>query len=113
MPVNIPTSITLTVGLNESQLQFTRRILMMAAQRIGMPMLDQVRFADFFFPLCGEASAQYRIKWGDAKSDPSPLDGDLTMHDAEWKTLRNRDVNLNITQAQHDELKRRYDYFLA
>lgn len=35
------------------------------------------------------------------------------MHDAEWKKLRNRDVNLNITQEQHDELKRRYDYFLA
>ena len=112
MPVNIPKSITLTVGANESQLQFARRALMEAARRIGLPMLEQMRFADFFYPLCGEASAKYRIRWW-KQSDPSPLDGDLTMFDAEWKALGNKSFTLSLSQLQQDELKRRYDYFLA
>ena len=37
-----PKSIALTVGVKESQLQFTRRVLMEAARRIGLPLLEQV-----------------------------------------------------------------------
>jgi hypothetical protein len=112
MPVNIPKSITLTVGANESQLEFTRRALMEAAQLIGLPLLEQVYFADFFYPLCGEKSANYRINWW-KQSDPSPLDNDLTMHDTEWKQLCNKTFTLAITPETRDELQRRYDYFLA
>jgi hypothetical protein len=112
MSDNIPKKITLTVGINESQLQFTRRVLMEAAHRIGLPLLEQAYFADFFYPLCGKNSANYRINWW-AGSDPSPLDNDLTMHEAEWKTLQNKDFTLSITKEQHDELARRRDYYIS
>lgn len=112
MPITIPDKIKLTVAVNESQLQFTRRVLMEAARLIGLPMLEQLRFADFFHPLCGEAAAKHRIQWWKA-SDPSPLDNDLTMHDAEWKTLANKDFTLSIKPEVREELQRRYDYFLA
>ena len=112
MPVNIPKSVRLTVGAKESQLEFSRRVLMDAARQIGLPMLEQLQYADFFYPLCGEASSKYRIQWWKG-SDPSPLDADLTMFDAEWKTLGNKSFTLSLSQLQQDELKRRYDYFLG
>lgn len=112
MPVNIPKSIKLAVGVKESQLEFSRRVLMEAAHQIGLPMLEQLHYADFFYPLCGEASAKYRIQWWKA-SDPSPLDNDLTMFDAEWKALANKSFTLSLSKLQQEELQRRYGYFLA
>ena len=71
MPDNIPKTITLTVGDKEILIDFMRRVMMNAAQRIGLPLLEQVYFADYFYPLCGTPRASLQWKTG---SDPSPND---------------------------------------
>ena len=84
---------------------------METARQVGLPLSEQLYFADFFYPLCGDQSGSFRIYWWQ-HSDPSPLDGDLTMHDAEWKELDGKVFTIALTKLHRTELARRRDYFI-
>ena len=83
--------------------------MMDAARQVGLPMLEQVYFADYFYPLCGTPRSS--LQWRDG-FDPSPKDS----HDVkpeEFVQFRGTSHTVEITYPQHLELVRRRDYYLA
>lgn len=109
MPDNIPRDFSLTVGNKETYIDFMRRAMMDVARRVGLPLLEQVYFADYFYPLCGTPRANLQWKKG---FDPSPNDS-LNVKAEEFVSLRGKTLSVPLTAEQRTELERRRDYYTA
>lgn len=106
MPKRIPSEIKLTVGSKESRIEFLRRVLMEAARQVGLPLREQIMFAEVYYSLCG--TPKYYLAW--TKGDPSPGDTSA-IKDTEFDKVRGKAYTIPLVEEQRIELARRRDYF--
>ncbi len=128
MQYDVPDSVSLPIGINDTQLAFTRRALMEAARIAGLPLLEQVDFADFILRLPinqqdrnklldvreqaknTERTPQFRLLWN-SKKDPSPKDGTFEIQDWEFNKRRGKQFGFSLNDFEKQELKRRQVYY--
>lgn len=123
MQNEVPNSVTLVVGSNDTQLGFFRRILMEAAFKAGLPLLERVDFANFILRLpvnsneaeklldvrMQERPPNFRMLW--SGKDPSPKDKTLEIQDSEFNKQRGKDFTIVLNDFEKEELKRRRIYY--
>lgn len=123
MQYEIPNSVALPIGSNDTQLGFYRRILMEAARRVGLPLLEQADFALFILHLpvnskeaeklldvrMQEKPPEQRILWNG--KDPSPNDKTLEIQDWEFNKRRGKEFTIDLRDFEKEELKRRQIYY--
>ena len=102
MPYEIPNSVSLVIGSNDTQLGFVRKALIQAAREAGLPLLEQVDFAISILRLPinpGEAAKlldiskqegkpSFRLIWNG--KDPSPKDHTIEIQDWEFNKRRGK-----------------------
>ncbi len=128
MQYDVPNSVSLPIGINDTQLAFTRRALMEAARIAGLPMLEQVDFADSILRLPynqqdrdklldvreqaknKEQTPQFRLLWN-SKKDPSPKDGTFEIQDWEFNKRRGKAFGFKLQDSEKLELTRRQIHY--
>lgn len=113
MQNEIPEKVKLVVRNGESQADFARRLFMEAARVAGMPLLEQVSFADYMIK-SGEhlfvgKDEKPRLKW---LEDPSPKDNNPLVSDKEWKAKHGQWHTHVLGDFNKEELKRRQVYYV-
>lgn len=104
MQYEIPNFVTLMVVPYESAQAFMRRAMMRAAYEAGLPLLEQVYFANYMISL------GWVFQWKNA--DPTPQDN-INIKDAELNARANRAINYRLSETEKEELKKRQtDYTL-
>lgn len=123
MQYEIPNSVALPIGVNDTQLGFFRKILMEAALKAGLPLLERVDFANFILRLpinskeaeklmdirTQEKPPEFRILW--IGKDPSPIDKTLEIQDWEFNKRRGKEFTINLNDFEKEELRRRQIYY--
>lgn len=123
MQYEIPNKVSLVIGLNDTQLAFVRKALMEAARIAGLPLLEQVDYANFSLRLpinqkeaekrldvrMQEKPPEFRLLW--KGKDPSPKDGTTEIQDWEFNRRRGKLFNFNLNEVEREELKRRQIYY--
>lgn len=112
MQNEIPNEVKLVVRNGESQADFARRLFMEAARVAGMPLLEQVSFAEYMIK-SGEhlfvgKDEKPRLKW---REDPSPKDNNPLVSDKEWKAKYGQWHTHTLGDFNKQELKRRQVYY--
>lgn len=104
----IPKEVVLRVNENESQYFFARRALMHAAFVMKMSLLEQLDFADQFYPLNKNLKeiSEFKIQW--LQGDPSN-DKDKNVKDAEFDKIRGKTFTLTLSPKQYEALKRKVE----
>lgn len=113
MQNEIPKKVSLVVKNGESQADFARRLFMEAARLAGMPLLEQVSFAEYMIN-SGEhlfigKDEKLRLKW---EKDPSPKDNDPLVSDQEWKARYGKSHTHILGAFNKQELSRRQVYYM-
>lgn len=123
MQYDIPPSVAVSVGVNDTQMAFVRKALIEAARQSGLPPLEQIDFANLLLRLPinleelnklldvtkHQESPSFRIRW--IGKDPSPKDGTLEIQDWEFKKLRGKTFTYFLNDVEKEELKRRQIYY--
>lgn len=113
MQNEIPEKVSLVVRGGESQADFARHIFMEAARLAGLPLSEQVSFADDMIK-SGEhlfvgKDEKPRLRW---QSDPTPKDKDPLISDAEWKKKYGTRHTHILGDFNKQEMKRRQSYYV-
>ena len=123
MPYEIPNSVSLVIGSNDTQLGFVRKALIQAAREAGLPLLEQVDFAISILRLPinpGEAAKlldiskqegkpSFRLIWNG--KDPSPKDHTIEIQDWEFNKRRGKNFGYTLSSIEKEELKRRQIHY--
>lgn len=123
MQFDIPQSVSVPIGINDTQLSFVRNALVDAARRSGLPPLEQIDFANLILRLPinleeldklldvtkQQKAPAFRVRW--IGKDPSPKDGTLEIQDWEFKKLRGGKFTYFLNDVEKEELKRRQIYY--
>jgi hypothetical protein len=123
MEYEIPNRVSLVISLDDTQMGFVRRALIEAARLVGLPLLEQVDYADFILRLPinqkdreklldkrqQEKPPEFRLLW--KGKDPSPKDGTIAIQDWEFNKRRGKLFGFNLNDFEKEELKRRQIYY--
>lgn len=125
MPYEIPDKVALVIGANDTQMGFVRRIMMEAARRAGLPLLEQNDYANEILqlPLNQELrdklldirkqveTPSFRLIW--TKGDPSPNNKTSDILDTEFETERKsgRKFPVTLNADEKERLRRRQIYY--
>lgn len=121
MLYEVPDIVSLQVGVNDTQLGFFFKLLMKAAKESGLPLSEQIDFANSILKLPRDPEeriklfdktkqdepSDYRLMW--AISDPTPVDGTRTIQDTEFKGGAN--LSYTLTPAEKADLHTRQLYY--
>lgn len=124
MQYEIPDEIPLVIGSNDTQIGFFYKILMEAAFKAGLPLLERADYANFILRLpmnlkeaeklldirMQETPSAFKILWNG--KDPSPKDKTLEIQDWEFKKLRGKNFTIVLNDFEKGELKRRQTYYV-
>lgn len=123
MQYYIPNKVSFRIGATDTQMAFVRKALMEAARIAGLPLLEQVDYADFILrlPLNQKdrdklldvreqaknktKTPQFRLLW--KGEDPSPDDKTIEIQDWEFNKRRGKAFNFHLNDNEKIELKRR------
>jgi hypothetical protein len=123
MSYEIPSVVTLVVSQNDTQIGFINRIYKEAARIAGLPLQEQIDFANFMLklPLSQEELDKlfdvkkedklfhYRIVWN---KDPTPKDKTAEIQDSEFNKLRGKWFSITLNSNIKNELARRQVYYV-
>jgi hypothetical protein len=103
MQYEIPTVVTLMVIPFETAQSFMRRAMMRSAYEAGLPLLEQVYYANHLISL------GWLFQW--KVGDPTPQDN-INIKDAEITSRANGAMNYWLSEAEKEELKNRQANFV-
>lgn len=124
MQYEIPSRVSLVIGLNDTQMGFVRKAFIEAARLAGLPLLEQMDYADFILRLPinqiereklldkrnQEKSTGFRLLW--KGKDPTPRDGTIEIQDWEFNRQRGKWFGFSLNDVEKEELKRRQTYYV-